>query len=320
MTDAAASASPPRGPIFGILLKVASTLVFTAMVACVKAAAVTVPVGEVMFARSFLGLVPVLTWLAFRGELAQAFRTQRIGGHFLRSSVGVSSMALWFTCLALIPLPEALAIGYASPLVTVVFAALFLGETVRIYRWSAVAVGFVGILIILSPRLSLATGALGSAGAKESIGAMLALASAFTAAGAMVLIRRLITTESTPSIVVYFSLIASGFALLTLPWGWVLPDSQQAMLLVLSGLLGGVGQILMTESYRHADASTIATFDYSGMIWGLLVGYLLFGETAEPIVLAGTAIVIAAGLFIIWRERRIGLARPKTGKLSPPAL
>ncbi len=316
MTEVAVA--PPRTPLFGILLKLASTLVFTAMVACVKAAAVTVPVGEVMFARSFLGLVPVLTWLAFRGELAHAFKTDRLGGHFLRSSVGVTSMALWFTCLALIPLPEALAIGYASPLVTVVFAALFLGETVRIYRWSAVAVGFIGILIILAPRFSPET--LGEAGTMETIGALLALGSAFTAAGAMVLIRRLITTESTPSIVVYFSLIASGFALLTLPWGWVWPNAWEAWMLVLSGLLGGVGQILMTESYRHADASTIATFDYSGMIWGLLVGYLLFAETAGPIVLLGTAIVIAAGLFIIWRERRIGLARPKAGKHTPPAL
>lgn len=318
MTDAAASAPPTRGPVFGILLKVASTFVFTVMVACVKAATVTVPVGQVMFARSFLGLVPVLTYLAVRGELRHAVKTQRLGGHFLRSSVGVCSMALWFTCLALIPLPEALAIGYASPLVTVVFAALFLGETVRVYRWSAVAVGFFGILIILGPRFSPET--LAGAGTRETMGALTALASAFTAAGAMVLIRRLITTESTPSIVVYFSLIASGFALLTLPWGWVWPDAWQATLLVLSGLLGGVGQILMTESYRHADASTIATFDYSGMIWGLLVGYLLFGETAEPIVLIGMAIVIAAGLFIIWRERHIGHARPKQGKLQPPGL
>lgn len=318
MTDVATAST--RTPLFGILLKLASTLVFTAMIACVKAATVTVPVGEVMFARSFLGLAPVLAYLAFRGELSQAFKTKRLGGHFLRSSVGVTSMVLWFSCLALIPLPEALAIGYASPLVTVVFAALFLGETVRIYRWSAVIVGFIGILIILLPRLSFGADSLANAGAAETIGAFAALGSAFTAAAAMVLIRRLITTESTPSIVVYFSLIASGFALLSLPWGWVWPNGFETWMLVLSGLLGGIGQILMTESYRHADASTIATFDYSGMIWGLLVGYLLFSETAEPIVLLGMAIVIAAGLFIIWRERHIGLARPKAGKLTPPAL
>jgi drug/metabolite transporter (DMT)-like permease len=229
-------------------------------------------------------------------------------------------MFLWFMCLAYIPLPEALAIGYASPLITVVLAALVLGETVRIYRWSAVIIGFLGILIILLPRLSFGSEALAAANPRETIGALAALASAFTAAFAMVLIRRLITTESTPSIVVYFSLIASGFALLSLPLGWVWPTSWEASLLILAGLLGGVGQILMTESYRHADASTIATFDYSGMIWGLLVGTLIFGEQAEAIVLIGMAIVIAAGLFIIWRERHIGLARPKAGKLSPPAL
>jgi drug/metabolite transporter (DMT)-like permease len=317
---AAAPEPATRGPVFGIVLKLASTLVFTAMIVCVKAAAVTVPVGEVVFSRSFFGLVPVLTYLAFRGEFGQAFRTQRIGGHFLRSGVGVSSMFLWFLCLSYIPLPEALAIGYASPLITVVLAALVLGETVRVYRWSAVLVGFLGILIILAPRLSFDGDALTTAGSRETIGAIAALASAFTAGFAMVLIRRLITTESTPSIVVYFSLIASGFALLTLPWGWVWPNAWEASLLVLAGLFGGIGQILMTESYRHADASTIATFDYSGMIWGLLVGYLLFGEQAEAIVLLGMAIVIAAGMFIIWRERHIGLTRPKAGKLSPPAL
>lgn len=318
MTQAAAPAT--RGPVFGILLKLASTLVFTGMVACVKAASATIPIGEVVFSRSFFGLVPVLTYLAYKGELVAAFRTQRIGGHFLRSGVGVSSMFLWFACLALIPLPEALAIGYASPLITVVLAALVLGETVRIYRWSAVMVGFLGILIILAPRLSLSSESLAASGSGETWGALAALTSACTAAAAMVLIRRLITTESTPSIVVYFSLIASGFALLTLPWGWVLPNLWEASLLVLAGLLGGIGQILMTESYRHADASTIATFDYSGMIWGLLVGYLMFGEAAGPIVLIGMAIVIAAGIFIIWRERHIGLARPKAGKLSPPSL
>jgi drug/metabolite transporter (DMT)-like permease len=320
MTEAAGPEPAERGPVFGILLKVASTLVFTAMVACVKAASVTIPTGEVVFSRSFFGLVPVLTYLATKGELVAAFRTRRIGGHLLRSGVGVSSMFLWFACLALIPLPEALAIGYASPLIMVVLAALVLGETVRIYRWSAVLVGFAGILIILAPRLSFGTEALASAGSREMWGALTALASAFTAAVAMVLIRRLITTERTPSIVVYFSLIASGFALLSLPWGWVVPNLWEASLLVFAGLLGGFGQILMTESYRHADASTIATFDYSGMIWGLLVGFFLFGETADATVLIGMAIVIAAGIFIIWRERHIGLARPKAGKLSPPAL
>ena len=306
------SLSPPRpfsklsGPTLGILLKLASTVVFTGMVVCVKLASQRIPAGELVFARSLFGAVPLLLMVAWQGTLSTAFKTGRPGTHIARSAVGVTSMALWFVCLGMIPLPDAMAIGYAAPIFTVVMAALVLGETVRIYRWSAVAVGFVGILIILAPKLSLFEA---GASFNTTAGSLAALGSAVTVSLAIVLIRKLAKTETTATMVLYFSVLASAFSLLSIPFGWVMPTVPEATLMIASGLFGGVGQLLMTESVRHADASTIATFDYAGMIWGLLAGALIFGETLGLSTALGTLLLLASGIFIIWRERRIGIRR-----------
>ena len=298
-------------PTRGILLKLAATIAFTAMVVCVKLAAPRIPTGEIVFARSFFGVVPLLLMVVWQGTLRSAFHTNRVGTHILRSCLGVTSMALWFICLGLIPLPEAMAIGYASPIITTVLAALMLGEVVRVYRWSAVAVGFLGILVILAPKLTwLETGA----STQQMVGALAALGSAVTVSFAIMFVRKLAATETTASMVLYFSLLASAFSLLSLPFGWVVPSPEDAALLIFSGLTGGVGQVLMTESVRHADASTIASFDYAGMIWGLLIGALVFGEVLDGWTAAGTVLVLGSGLFIIWRERQRGIAR-KAGEV-----
>ena len=169
------------------------------------------------------------------------------------------------------------------------------------------AVGFCGILLILVPELQ----ALEAHGAsnREVIGVAAAFSSAFFVSLAMVFLRRLTETETTPAIVVYFSLLATILALLTVPFGWVWPPPRDSALLVATGLLGGIAQVLMTMSYRHAEASTIASFDYMGMVWGLLLAWALFGETPDSFVAAGILVVIAAGLFIIYRER----VRRRTG-------
>lgn len=294
----------PRGslnPPLGILLKLISTLVFTFMVVCVKEVTDRVPAGQIVFARSFFALVPILAWTLWRGRLAQALRPRSVLSHVGRGAAGVGAMFTWFVCLGLLPLPEAMAFGYASPLMTVILAALMLGETVRLHRWGAVVLGLAGILIMLAPRFTL----LGSgASSGEFTGALWALASAAFAALAMIMVRRLVATEQTETIVVYFSILCSLLALPTIPLGWIWPNPGDALLLILTGLLGGVGQLVMTESYRHAEASTIATFDYSSMIWGLAAAWLFFAEVPEPTTLAGMAIVAAAGILIIWHERR----------------
>src|SRR5829696_8639649 len=144
---------------------------------------------------------------------------------------------------------DAVAIGYASPLMVVVLAALILHEKVRAYRWSAVAIGFVGVLIMLMPHLSGGALAAGLAGG-PAVGAMFALLGAVCSAGATIQVRRLLATERTGAIVLYFSLMTTVLGLATIVLGWRVPTAGEFALLVVIGILGGIGQILLTQSYR----------------------------------------------------------------------
>jgi drug/metabolite transporter (DMT)-like permease len=307
---------PERDATTGIILKVASVAVFVGMSTCIKAAGEGIPAGQIVFFRSLFAMVPILAYLAFRGQLRTAFVTANPASHILRGFVGVCAMALGFYGLTKLPLPDVIAIGYAMPLLTVVFAALFLGEVVRIYRWSAVVVGLVGVLIISWPRLTLFDG--GLTGSDEALGAIAVLLSAALGACAMILVRRLITTEKTPTIVLYFSLSATVLSLVTVPFGWAWLDWERAGLLVLAGFFGGLGQILLTQCYRFADVSTIAPFEYTSIILGIAIGFFLFGDVPTWQMLLGTSIVVAAGIYIIIREHRLGLERRGARKLVTP--
>jgi drug/metabolite transporter (DMT)-like permease len=213
-----------------------------------------------------------------------------------------------FAALAYLPLQDTIAIGYAAPLIVVVLAAVVLKETVRFYRWSAVVIGFVGVLIMLSPHLSSGSIANGLAGG-PAVGAMFCLFGACCSAGAAIQVRRLTASEKTGAIVLYFSILTTLLGLSTVVLGWRMPDAGDFTLLVLIGILGGIGQILMTQSYRFADTSIIAPFDYTTMIWGLLLGWFVFGDLPTLTVSIGGGIVAAAGVFVIWRERQLGLQR-----------
>ncbi len=299
----------------GIALKIVSTFVFTLMLVCVKAVAGRIPPGEIVFARSFFALIPVLGMLVWQGRFAESVQTKRPWLHVSRGALGIGSMALGFLALGFLPLPESMMIGYAAPLMVVALSAIVLRETVRIYRWSATAVGFLGILVILWPRLTMFGGA--GLGDMALLGAAAALAGAFFSAFASITVRTMTRTESTSAIVLYLALIGSLLSLLSLPFGWVVPTLRDAPLLVAVGLLGGTGQILMTTAYRHADAATIASFEYVSMLWGLTFGYLFFSEVPSASIMVGGAIVVAAGIFIIFRERALGLERQRTA--MPPS-
>lgn len=275
----------------------------TCMVALVKLAAESAPTGEIMFARSFFALLPLIIWMVARREFPTALKTKRLGGHILRGSLGCMAMVGFFSALSVLPLPDVTAIQFVAPLMTLALAALILGETVRIFRWSAVGVGFLGVVLILYPYL----GAGWTAGDEGATGALLAVMAASITSLAMIQVRNLTSTETTASIVFYFAATATVLSLLSAPFGWVVPSLFDAFILISIGLLGGVGQILLTQSYRYAPASVIAPFDYTALIWALILGYVMFGEVPLPIVLAGAAIVICAGLFVIWRERRLGI-------------
>ena len=288
-------------PLRGIMFKLGSVLIFIVMASLIKAA--HMPAGQSVFFRSFFAIPVILGWLALRGELATGFRVASPFGHFLRGFAGTTAMGLGFAGLAYLPLPEVTAIGYAAPLLTVIFAAMFLGEEVRLFRISCVALGMTGVLIVLWPNLS--------AQAVATLGAVLVLTGAVFSALAQIFVRKLVMTEKTPAIVFYFSLTSTLLSLLTIPFGWVMPSAGQAALLVAAGVLGGFGQILLTSSYRWADASLVAPFDYASMIFALLIGYFIFAEVPSLTMLAGAALVILAGVLIIFRERRLGIERAK---------
>jgi drug/metabolite transporter (DMT)-like permease len=303
-------------PLRGIALKVLSVTVFTTMAMCIKAVAPAIPPGEAVFFRSSFAIPVILAWLVSQHDLRHGLDTAHPMGHLWRGLVGTTAMGLGFTALGLLPLPEATAIGYAAPLLTVIFAAMFLGEQVRVFRLSAVFVGLAGVVVVLSPRLSLAE--LGAASTLEAVGAFAALLAAVFAALAQVFVRKLVQTERTPAIVFYFSVTAAMLSLATLPFGWAWPSPVQAALLVGAGLLGGIGQILLTESYRHAETSVIAPFEYVSMVLALVFGYALFGEVPTRPMLTGAALIVAAGLFILWRERRLGIQRAGSRRVMTP--
>jgi drug/metabolite transporter (DMT)-like permease len=301
-------------PLRGITLKLLSVCVFVAMASIIKATSDAIPPGQAVFFRSLFAIPVIGVWLAMRGELKTGLTTQNPMGHVWRGLVGTSAMGLSFAGLGLLPLPEVTAIGYAAPILVVIFAAMFLGEQVRLFRLSMVALGMAGVLVVLSPRLQLDPAA---ADTRETLGAVLVLLSAVCAALAQVFVRKLVQTETVSAIVFYFSITATLLSLLTLPWGWTLPGWQVLALLVCAGLLGGVGQILLTSSYRHADASLIAPFEYASMLLAIIVGYTVFGEVPGAATLAGGAMVVTAGILIIWRERQLGIERARQRKAGP---
>jgi drug/metabolite transporter (DMT)-like permease len=275
------------------------------MAACIKATAENVPPGERVFFRSLFAIPVILIWLWWIGDLAHGLKTERPLSHLWRGMFGSSAMGMRFTALGLLPLIEVTAIGYAGPLFTVIAAAVLLGEKVRGVRITAVSVGLLGVLIILWPRLSV----LDQGGTWEAIGAGLVLLSALFVALAHVFIRKLTATEHTGAITFYFAVMSASLALLTAPFGWVWPQPWEWGLLIAAGVLGGVAQVILTSSYRYAPASVVAPFEYVSMLIALGVGYAIFAEVPTASMLFGAALVVAAGLVVIFRERQLALRR-----------
>jgi len=293
----------------GIVLKLISAVLFAVMSALIRYLGVRYPIGEVVFYRSAFAIVPIILIYAWRGELAATVRTERPLGQLNRGALSVVGMFCNFGALARLPLVESNAISFTSPLFSVAFAALFLKERVRIYRWSAVIVGFIGVLVVLAPHLSGDELTVAMASATSVGGVIYAIAGSITNAGTMIQTRLLTQSETTSSIVFYFSLICAIAGLVTWPFGWIAPTGREFLILACIGFLGGTGHIVLTESYRHAAASVVAPFDYTSMILALILGYVMFGETPTVMIVIGSAIIAAAGLFVIWRERQLALKR-----------
>ena len=255
----------------------------------------------------------IVVWLALRGELRVGLKTQSRSAHVVRGLLGSMAMGMSFAGLAILPLYEVKAIQYVMPLFVVILAAVMLGETVRKVRLAAVGMGMFGVLIILWPRLTSFSG--DGVDPRLAFGALVVLTGSLCAAFAQIFVRRMVETERTAAIVFWFSVTASGLSLLTLPFGWAVPSARVASFLIGAGVLGGMGQILLTSSYRYADASIIAPFEYSSMLFAVAIGYAVFDEIPTPAMLAGAALVIAAGVLVILRERYLHIQRGKGRRL-----
>jgi len=301
-------------PGLAVILKVTAVFWFMIMAALIKATSGDVPPGEAVFFRSFFAIPVILVWLVMRGELRNGLIAQNPMGHFWRGLLGTSAMGMTFAGLGMLPLPEVTAIGYATPIFTVILAALMLGERIRMVRITAVLLGLIGVLIMLWPRLS------GGASLEDTatFGAMLILVATMARAMVQIHIRKLVQTEHTAAIVFYFSATASLVSLLSLPFGWVVPSLSTMGLLVLAGVLGGMAQILVTSSYRFGAASMLAPVDYASMLFAILIGYVWFGELPTLVMLIGAALVISGNILVIWREHQLGLERGRARSVSDP--
>ena len=289
----------------GIFFKISAVTIFTVMMAIIKATAGEVPTGQQVFYRAFFSMLVVIGWLAARGDLRTTLRTSNISGHIWRGFSGALAMSLRFFAIGVLTFSEVTALGFTTPLVLTILAAIILGETVRAFRLITVTLGFFGVVIVLWPTLNFSN----ERSTFELIGAAAILGSAALAALAHIFVRRLVATENTAQIVFYFSLLVAILSLFSLPFGWVVPSFETSLMLICAGLIGGVGQICLTAAYRNAPASIVAPFDYSSMLLALGIGYFWFSEIPNWWTIIGATIIIISGIAILWREQWLGRQR-----------
>lgn len=277
------------------------------MAACVKYLGDDIPSGEIIFVRGVISAV-VLAFLAWLSGGLHLLGTRNWRSHAQRSLSGTVSMFSLYFALTSIPLAEVTAITFTAPMFLTVLAMLFLGERIHRYRWTALGIGFVGVLIIIAPQLSFARG--------DVLGVAAAVSAAVFSAFAMMFLRSMSGGggEHAITITFYFSMTAMCSAALTALGGWPMPSPRQWLVIVLAGVFGVVGQLLMTFSYRFAEASTIAPLDYANLLLAVAYGYFVFGEIPRASTWIGAPLVIAAGLVILWREYR------NTVKTAPAAV
>jgi drug/metabolite transporter (DMT)-like permease len=296
-----ASALPPIRVARAIASVIAAMLLFTILDAMVKyLAARGYSTWQLVFCRSVFSFVVILPLVGAQGGV-RALATRRPLDHFSRAAIGLGALWFWFYAYREIPLADAYALSFSAPLFMTALSVPLLGEQVGRHRWIAVLVGLIGVLIMIRP---------GSGVLDPS--AFFVLLSALLYALAMILLRGLGGTEPTLRTVFYFTLFCTVVSAVSLPFAGRLPASAgDAALLVGIGLLGGVAQLCLTEAYRCAPVSVVAPFDYTAMLWAVLLGMAVFGEQPGWPVLAGAAVVIASGLYILRREsmRGTGLRR-----------
>lgn len=285
--------------MLGIVLRLGAVIVIGIMFMLVKMAGNRgVHVGESLFWRQLAGLPVAIAWLWWNNDL-RSIRTQHPGGHALRMVLGIGAMSLNFSAMILLPMADATTLGFATQIFATILAALLLAEPTGRYRWGAVVLGFIGILIALRPGPDAISG----------MGAAVALAGALLTGLTVIQLRRLTRTEAPGAIVFWFSLtsiLPLGLAQLFVAKPH---DGETWALIVGLSLAGAIGQILLTASLRHASVATIMTIDYSALLWSALLGWLVFSDLPSATILQGAPLIIGAGIIIAWREHYLARKR-----------
>lgn len=277
--------------LLGITMMLASVILFMILNSLVKFLGERYPVNQLVFFRNAFALFPVIAVMFAQGGV-KTLRTEHFPGHVWRTVIGLSSMLLIFWSYTLLPLAKAVALNFTSPLITTALAVPMLGERVGIHRWSAVAIGFAGVLVMVKPEGDVAL-----------FGSAVALAAAFGQAVAVTTVRQLSRTEGANTIVFYFTLLTALISALSLPFSWVpIASLEDFGLFVLAGLSGGFAQLLMTRAYALAPTSVVSPFNYVSIVLAAGIGWLVWSEVLTTRILIGSVIVIASGLYILYRE------------------
>lgn len=281
----------PAGARASVLM-LASTVLFGLMIVCIRLASAYVHAFEVAFFRNLFGLVFALPLVARAGTAS--LRTTRWRLYVLRCLIGVTAMLTGFWAYVHLPLVQATALSYTAPLFVTIGAALVLGEAVHARRWTAVAVGFAGVLVMLRPGV-----------VPLSTAAVVALCSACLTAGSAISIKSLSRTESTEGIVVYMVLLMTPMSLVAAVPVWAWPAPAALPWLVLTGPLGTIAHLCLTRAYKLGDASALTPITFVQLPVVALLAWSLFGERVDGWTLGGAGIICGSTLYIARREARL---------------
>lgn len=311
MTSTAIGMGLRQSTLLGIGLYAGAVLVLSMMDGLIKWVSASHPTAQIVFFRSTIGLFPVAFMLMRAGSF-RPLRTRRLGLHLGRGLIAAFATFSLFYAFSALPLGDVYAISFAAPLFVTAMSVPLLGEPVGWRRWAAVVVGFCGVLLMVLPED-------GAAGGMMSLGVVAALFGTVGYALSLVLMRRLGSSETNVAMVFYGGIVtaAMGIAGIFLgdlaPWlGWSAPSALDLLLLIVIGLIGGGGALMMAQAFRVATPSVLVPFEYSGMVWGVLIGWTVWHDVPTAWIWAGTALVVASGLYILHRETVVSRRRPLT--------
>ncbi len=295
VTASAELPNPPRRarvervPL-GIAYMIGATIMFASSSAIAKWQVALYPIGEVMVVRTFASLAICALIILPRTGLA-VFHTRRPRAHLLRSISQGTSQTLIVLAFSLMPLASAFAINFSAPLFATLASAVFLKETVGAARWAALAAGFLGVLVVTSPGSE-----------TFQVGALLALGNAVLYGTVTAGVRGMTATESTETLTMYQMVLLTMFFALMLPLGWTTPTGEDWLALVVSGTMNGLGQYWWTRALHLAPASAVSPFYYFMLVWAVILGFMFWGDVPTLSLVVGSSIVVASGLFLLWRE------------------